>query len=50
MFKIILGAVFVIGGLSGHLVLIGTKSGVALAALGAGLIIWGFFQLKSSHS
>ena len=48
MVKIILGVVFIIGGLSGHMVLIGTQSGVALAAVGAGLIIWGVIRLKRS--
>ena len=50
MVKIILGAVFIIGGLSGNLVLVGTQSGLALAALGAGMIIWGIFQLKKANS
>lgn len=31
----------VIGGLSGKLVLIGTNSGVALAGLGAVMVVWG---------
>jgi len=35
MVKIIIGLVMVIGGLTGKLVLIGTNSGVALAAFGA---------------
>jgi len=34
MIKIIIGIVFIVGGLSGNLVLIGTNSGVALAVLG----------------
>lgn len=45
MFKIIIGLVMVIGGLSGKLVLIGTDSGVALAVLGVALIIWGVVRL-----
>jgi hypothetical protein len=50
MFNIILGIIFVVGGLSGHLALIGTQSGGALAVVGVGLIIWGYFQMKRSNS
>lgn len=46
MWNIILGAVFVIGGLSGHLVLIGTNSGYALAALGGVMIAWGLYKVS----
>jgi predicted phage tail protein len=45
MIKIIIGIVFIIGGLSGKLVLVGTNSGVALAALGAALVVWGIINL-----
>jgi predicted phage tail protein len=45
MIKIIIGIVFIIGGLSGKLVLIGTNSGVALAALGAALVVWGIVRM-----
>lgn len=45
MIKIILGIIFIIGGLSGHLVLIGTNSGVALAGLGAVLVVWGIVRM-----
>ena len=48
--NMILGAVFVIGGLSGKLVLIGTSSGPALAAIGAILIVVGLVRLKNSQS
>ena len=41
MFNIILGIVFIAGGLSGNLVLIGTDSGVALAIVGVILILLG---------
>jgi len=44
MWNIILGIVFIVGGLSGKLALIGTDSGPALAAVGAGLLIWGIVQ------
>ena len=45
MWNIIIGIIFIIGGLSGKLALIGTQSGYALAAVGAGLVIWGIVQL-----
>lgn len=45
MWNILIGIVFIVGGLSGKLALIGTDSGEALAALGAGLLIWGVVQL-----
>ena len=44
MWNIILGIVFIVGGLSGKLALIGTDSGPALAVVGAGLLIWGIVQ------
>lgn len=47
MVKIIIGVVFIIGGLSGKLVLIGTNSGVALAVFGAVMIVWGILRLAS---
>ena len=45
MWNIIIGIVFVIGGLTGKLALIGTSNGPLLAALGAGLIVWGVVQM-----
>jgi predicted phage tail protein len=45
MWNIIIGIIFIIGGLSGKLVLRGTNSGMALAALGGALVIWGIIQL-----
>ncbi len=50
MVKIILGVVFIVGGLSGKLVLIGTHSGVALAAFGMVMIVWGIFQVMNRRS
>jgi len=49
VFKIIIGIVFIIGGLSGKLVLIGTQSGVALAVFGAVLIVWGIARMASGR-
>jgi hypothetical protein len=49
MVKIIIGLVMVIGGLTGKLVLIGTNSGVALAAFGAVMIVWGIARIASGR-
>ena len=49
MWNIIIGLVFIVGGLSGKLALIGTDSGPALAALGAGLLIWGVVQMARAR-
>jgi hypothetical protein len=48
MGKIIIGILFIIGGLSGEFVLRGTNSGGALAVLGVILIILGFVQISKS--
>jgi hypothetical protein len=45
--SIIIGIVFIVGGLSGRLVLMGTQSGAALAAVGVVILCVGFFRLKS---
>ena len=45
MINIIIGIVFIIGGLTGKLALLGTNSGPALAGLGAILVIWGIVQM-----
>jgi len=45
VWNIVIGLVFVAGGLSGKLALRGTDSGPALAALGAVLAGYGVFQL-----
>jgi len=45
MVRIVLGVIFVIGGLSGRLALIGTNSGPALAVVGGVMIILGLVQL-----
>jgi hypothetical protein len=49
MWNIIIGIIFIIGGLSGYLALRGTQSGYALAAVGAGLLIWGIVQMTRSR-
>jgi hypothetical protein len=45
MWSIIIGAIFVIGGVSGKLALLGTNSPAALAVVGVGLVIWGLVQV-----
>ena len=45
MFNIIIGIIFIIGGLSGKLALIGTSSSPAIIAFGAGLVAWGIYQV-----
>ena len=45
MWNIIIGLVFIGGGLSGQLALRGTESGPALAVLGGVLVIWGIVQV-----
>jgi len=49
MVKIIIGVIFIIGGLSGKLVLIGTDSGIALAGVGAVMVIWGIARMIKSR-
>jgi len=50
MWNIIIGGVFVVGGLSGKMALRGTESGPALAVVGAGLVIWGIVQVVRARS
>ena len=49
MWNMIIGIVFIAGGLSGKLALIGTDSGPALAVVGAALLIWGIVQQVRSR-
>lgn len=44
MWNIILGILFIVGGLSGKMALIGTQSSGALVVVGALLLAWGLFQ------
>ncbi|HIA04716.1 MAG TPA: hypothetical protein EYN06_01675 [Myxococcales bacterium] len=44
MINIVIGIIFVVGGLSGKLVLIGTDSSIAIIVLGVGLLIYGGVQ------
>ncbi|HEX5243314.1 MAG TPA: hypothetical protein VFW23_08615 [Tepidisphaeraceae bacterium] len=43
--NIIIGIIFIVGGLSGKLVLLGTHSGPALAVLGGVLLVLGIFRM-----
>lgn len=45
MWNIVVGVVFVVGGLTGKLALRGTESGPAIAVVGAGLVIYGIVQV-----
>jgi len=47
MLNILIGIVFIIGGLSGNLVFIGTNSGGLLAGVGFILVIWGAYRMLS---
>ncbi len=46
--NIVIGVVFIIGGLSGNLVMKGTHSGGALAVLGGVLCLLGLYRLARS--
>jgi len=48
MGNLIIGALFIIGGVSGHFVMRGTNSTWALAALGGVLVLVGIVQLSRS--
>jgi hypothetical protein len=43
--SIIIGLVFIVGGLSGKMVMRGTESGYGLAVIGVGLIGLGIFRM-----
>ena len=45
--SIIIGIIFIVGGLSGRMVLIGTHNGAALAMVGAGLILQGLYRMRA---
>jgi len=45
MWNIIIGIVFIVGGLPGKLVLRGTNSSPALMVVGGILVIWGLVQM-----
>jgi hypothetical protein len=47
--NIIIGIIFIIGGLTGTLSLIGTNSGIALAVVGGILVAFGVYRLAFSR-
>jgi len=47
MWNIVIGVIFVIGGLAGKLALRGTDSSLGIVAVGAILMIYGFVQMNS---
>lgn len=50
MWNIIIGLVFLIGGLSGKLVIRGTESSSAAAIVGGALLVWGIVQVVRARS
>jgi hypothetical protein len=50
MGNIIFGIIFIIGGLSGRLALIGTHSSGALVVVGVGLLLWGLYRVSRRPS
>lgn len=50
MWNIIIGAVFLIGGLSGRIAIRGTDSTVGASILGGVLIVWGIIQMVRRNS
>ncbi len=46
MGKIIFGIIFIIGGLSGDMVLVGTDSSGLLVLVGVVLVIWGISRMS----
>jgi hypothetical protein len=44
MWKIVIGMIMIVGGLSGHLALRGAGSGEALAVFGGILFVWGLLK------
>lgn len=47
MWNLIIGVVFIVGGLTKKLALLGTDSGMALAGVGAVMVVWGIWQMGS---
>jgi hypothetical protein len=50
MSSIIIGLVFIVGGLSGNLALIGTNSGTALAVVGVLLVGRGIYRIRKQRA
>ncbi|HYS61997.1 MAG TPA: hypothetical protein VEM27_15505 [Gemmatimonadales bacterium] len=50
MSSLIIGVIFIVGGLSGQLALVGTNSGTALAVVGALLIARGIYRIRKQRA
>ena len=50
MSSIIIGLVFIVGGLSGTLALVGTNSGTALAVVGVLLVGRGIYRIRRQRT
>ncbi len=49
LINIIIGGVFIVGGLSGNMVMRGTESSLALAGIGGVLVLLGLFRLSRAR-
>ena len=45
IFNIVLGGVFIVGGLTGNLALRGTDSSGAIVIVGVGLVLYGLYRI-----
>ncbi len=50
MSSLIIGVIFIVGGLSGQLALVGTNSGTALAVVGALLVGRGIYRIRKQRA
>jgi len=49
MSSVIIGLIFIVGGLSGRLALIGTNSGIALAVVGVLILGRGIYRIRKQR-
>jgi len=50
MWNIIIGVIFILGGISGSMALRGTNSTIGIAVVGGVLVVWGIIQTAGSRS
>jgi hypothetical protein len=50
MSSIVIGLIFIVGGLSGYLALVGTNSGTALAVVGGLLVGRGIWRIRKARA
>ncbi len=50
MSSIVIGLIFIVGGLSGYLALVGTNSGTALAVVGVLLLGRGIYRIRKQRA